>query len=122
MSDCLCKSANVTIFSCSGAANVGQISNTVAVELTREGKGNMYCLAGLGGHIPGIIDGTKKAEKIVVIDGCAVSCAKKIVEHTGFNVDEYILITEHGINKTPGNSEYTKDQIDKIKKIVEEKI
>lgn len=38
---CNCTPSEILIFSCSGAANVGQISNNVAAELNREGKAKM---------------------------------------------------------------------------------
>ena len=38
------------ILACSGGSNVGQLSNQAAIELTHEGFGKMFCLAGIGGH------------------------------------------------------------------------
>ncbi|WP_207642364.1 putative zinc-binding protein [Pseudobacteroides cellulosolvens] len=109
------------LFACSGGgANVGQISNQVALELTKEGKGKMYCLAGLGGHVQGLIDNTLKADKVIVIDGCSVACAKKLVEHVGVKIDGYIDITQAGIEKTPGKYEISDEDITKIKSLVEE--
>lgn len=34
------------ILACSGGSNVGQLSNQAAIELTQEGFGKMFCLAG----------------------------------------------------------------------------
>ena len=39
------------ILACSGASNVGQLSNQAAVELTREGYGQMFCLAAIGARL-----------------------------------------------------------------------
>ena len=33
---CSCGSANVAIFPCAGAANVGQLSNRIAIELEKQ--------------------------------------------------------------------------------------
>lgn len=121
--NCICKSSEIMVFACSGGgANVGQISNNAALEIAKEGKAKMYCLAGLGGHVPGIIEATKQAKRIIVVDGCPVSCAKKMVDHVGINVDEYIIITEEGIDKTPGKFDMTSEEILKIKKLIEEKL
>jgi len=49
------------ILACSGGSNVGQITNQAALELTREGRGRMFCLAGLGADIPGIIKTVREA-------------------------------------------------------------
>lgn len=120
---CICKPAEIMVFACSGGgANVGQISNQAALEITKEGKAKMYCLAGLGGHVPGIIEATRKAKKIIVVDGCPVSCAKKMVEHVGIKIDHYIIVTEEGIDKTPGEFNMTEEEILKIKNLIEQKI
>ncbi len=41
----------VLLYACSGGANVGEISDKAARELMFEGKGTMFCLAGLGGDL-----------------------------------------------------------------------
>lgn len=102
MSDkkCLCEPTEILIFSCSGGSNVGQLANEAAKNLTTLGKGKMYCLAGIGGHISGLIESTKAAKKIIAIDGCPVHCAKKLLEHAGFVVNTHIVVTELGITKS----------------------
>ena len=44
--NCCAKGANTLIFSCSGAADVGEIADRAARKLTRERMGKMFCLAG----------------------------------------------------------------------------
>lgn len=114
---CLCKPTEVLIFPCSGGSNVGQIANDAAKKLTAQGVGNMYCLAGIGGHISGIIESTKAAKKIVVIDGCPVHCSKKTLEHTGFRPDVHVVVTELGIEKNSFFG-FEEDEIDKVVQIV----
>jgi len=46
-----------------------------------------------------MIESTKAGKVIVAIDGCPVACAKKTLEHAGFNIHEYIEITSMGIEK-----------------------
>jgi uncharacterized metal-binding protein len=96
---CLCEPSEILIFPCSGGSNVGQIANQAGVKLTQDGIGKFFCLAGIGGHVSGMIESTKAGKMIVVIDGCPVACAKKTLEHTGFNIDEYVQITDLGIEK-----------------------
>lgn len=97
--ECLCKAEEVILLPCSGGSNCGQIANQVAVKLTEEGVGNIYCLAGIGAHIPGMIESTRSAKRIVAIDGCAVACARKTIEHTGLTVTDWVCVTEEGIVK-----------------------
>jgi uncharacterized metal-binding protein len=96
---CLCEPSEILIFPCSGGSNVGQIANQAGVKLTQSGLGNIFCLAGIGGHVSGMIESTKAGKVIVAIDGCPVACAKKTLEHAGFNIDEYIQVTDLGIEK-----------------------
>jgi len=96
---CLCQPSEILIFPCSGGSNVGQIANEAAVRLTQNGMGKMFCLAGVGGHVSGMIESTKAGKILVAIDGCSVACAKKTLEHAGFNIDEYVLVTNLGIEK-----------------------
>ena len=96
---CLCEPAEILIFPCSGGSNVGQIANQAGVKLTQDGIGRFFCLAGIGGHVSGMIESTKAGKVIVAIDGCPVACAKKTLEHAGFNIDEYVEITSMGIEK-----------------------
>jgi uncharacterized metal-binding protein len=96
---CLCEPSEILVFPCSGGSNVGQIANQAGVKLTQDGMGRFFCLAGIGGHVSGMIESTKAGKVIVAIDGCPVACAKKTLEHAGFNIDEYVQVMELGIEK-----------------------
>jgi uncharacterized metal-binding protein len=96
---CLCEPNEILIFCCAGSSNVGQIANQAAIRLAQEGVGRYFCLAGIGGHVSGMIESTKAGKMLITIDGCPVGCAKKTLEHTGFNIDEYVQVTELGIEK-----------------------
>jgi len=110
---CTCEPNEILVFACSGSSNVGQIANLAALQLTQKGAGRMFCLAGIGGHVSGMIESTKAGKMIVGIDGCPVACAKKILEHAGFNVDEYLQVTEMGVEKNHG-FHYPQPEIDKV--------
>ena len=48
MAETCCEGGNdVMILACSGGSNVGQLSNQAVVELTQEGFGKMFFLAGI---------------------------------------------------------------------------
>ncbi len=96
---CLCEPAEILIFPCAGGSNVGQIANQAGVNLTQKGMGRIFCLAGIGAHVSGMIESTKAGKMLVAIDGCPVACAKKTLEHAGFNADEYVQVTDLGIEK-----------------------
>ena len=88
------------LFACAGGSSVGQLANDACRELSREGKGKIYCLAGVGGHIAGIIDTAKKAEAVIAVDGCGVRCALKALEAADVPVTEHIVLTDFGFAKS----------------------
>ena len=65
--NCCSTDENIMILTCSGGSNVGQLSNQTAVEMTREGLGKMFCLAGIGGQLSKFVQSAKDAENMVVI-------------------------------------------------------
>ncbi len=103
---CSCCGAPSLIFPCSGAADVGEVADRAARTLTRHGVGKMYCLAGVGGHVNNILVTTQAAKTIVAIDGCALDCARKTLEHAGFSVS-HVRVTDLGLEKgsSPANDD-----------------
>lgn len=118
MADC-CASAgsNIMMLACSGGSNVGQLSNRAAVELTQEGFGKMFCLAGIGGGISGFVQSAKDAPVVVAIDGCPIGCAKKILANNGIENAKYLLLTELGIEKDK-NLDPIPAELEKVKQAV----
>jgi len=82
---CTCQAAPKLIFPCSGASDVGGLSDRAARQMTLDLAGKMYCLAGIGGRVEGIMANTKAAAKVLVIDGCKEECARKTMELAGFS-------------------------------------
>jgi uncharacterized metal-binding protein len=96
---CGCTAEEITLLPCSGGSNCGQIANQVAVALNLMGVGHIYCLAGIGAHVDGMIESAKGAKRLAVIDGCGVACGKKTVEHAGLELTDWICVTEEGVEK-----------------------
>jgi len=82
--NCMCQEAGVLIFPCSGSSDVGELSDRAARKMAKCGQAKMFCLAGIGAHISGMIESAKAAKKLIAINGCPVACSKKILEHAGF--------------------------------------
>ena len=96
---CLCEAGEVLIFPCSGGSNCGQIANQVAIKLTEEGIGRIYCLAGIGAQENVMIDTAKAVNRVLAIDGCPIVCAKRILENAGVVVTDYLDVSQEGIKK-----------------------
>lgn len=98
-SSCGCGAKDNLIFACSGGADVGGITDQAARRLTLEGVGRMFCLAGIGGRVEGILKTTKEACKILVIDGCPINCAKKSLKQAGFEDFAHLQLADLGMEK-----------------------
>jgi len=92
---------NLMIYACSGASDLGEVSDRTARKLRDSGFGKMSCLAALGAGEAGYID-TAKAGKVLIIDGCQVACGRKIAEKAGVKAVVHTL-TDMGYvkGKTP---------------------
>ena len=97
--NCSCSAAPKLIFPCSGGSDVGALTDQTARKLTRDGAGKMYCLAGIGGRVAGIMETTKAAGVILAIDGCEQDCARKTLELAGFTGFAHLRLSEIGFNK-----------------------
>ena len=118
MAETCCEGGNdVMILACSGGSNLGQLSNQAAVELTQEGFGKMFCLAGIGGRLSGFVQSAKDVPVMVAIDGCPVGCAKAILENAQVLMKHYLVITDEGIEKDK-NFNLQRDDIDCVKAAV----
>ncbi len=114
MSDCncACSAAPKFVFSCSGAADVGEIADQSARALSRQGNIKMFCLAGIGGRVSGIMKSTEAATTIVAVDGCPLQCAKKCLEEAGFSNFQHVQLADLDLKK--GESAVTPENINRV--------
>lgn len=107
--DCSCSCGNSVklIFPCSGASDVGELTDRAARKLTAEGLGKMYCLAGVGGRLDIILENTKAAHKILAIDGCKLDCARRTLRQAGFTGFAHVRLNDLNLEKgeSPVNEE-----------------
>jgi uncharacterized metal-binding protein len=122
MAEECCSPSEILIFTCSGSSNVGQFANQAAVDLQQEGIGKMLCLAGIGGHVSGMIASAQAGKRLIGIDGCSVACTKKTMEHAGLSLTDYVLITELGFEKAPHTGVVNREAVQKVKETVKSKI
>ncbi len=93
---------------------MGQLSNQAAIELTQEGFGKMFCLAGIGGQLGGFVQSARDVKNLLVIDGCQVGCAKAIMNNAKIPMENYVVLTDLGIEKNK-NFELKQADIDAVK-------
>jgi uncharacterized metal-binding protein len=109
---CGCSGGPKLIFACSGAADVGEIADKAARKLNRDGVGRMFCTAGLGGRISGILKTSEAADSILAIDGCPLNCVKSGLEQAGFNTFRHLQLADLGLEKC--KSPVTEESVNKV--------
>jgi len=109
--NCLCGSGELMVLACSGASDVGHLTDLVARKLRDDGVRKMNCLAVIGAGIEKSIEDFKK-KNILVIDGCPIDCGKRIMDINGFKNYHYMRVTDLGFVK--GKSHVTDENINTI--------
>jgi len=119
------KKLNLLLLSCSGASNTGCYADRAARELAESGQADMVCLPKVAISNKKIIGDLKVTDKkIVVIDGCPLNCAQKIMESNGLTKFVHINVTDFGITKgkTPLTTDKLTEMTDFIKSLDNQKI
>lgn len=107
-----CCGGTTLIFACSGAADVGAVADQAARKMTLDGAGRMFCLAGIGGRVGGIMKTTEAAEAILAIDGCPLNCVRNCLEQAGFSKFEHLQLASLGMTK--GSTEVSERNVSKV--------
>ena len=102
-------SGETLLFTCAGAAHVGQVANRAGVQLRQEKAGMLFCAAAVAAEIPEKLARTCAAGRRVAIDGCSDDCARKILERAGVAVDVHVRVTDLGIEKQPAEPSLIND-------------
>lgn len=91
---------------------MGAIADRAARQLNADGAGKMFCLAGIGGRVSGIMATTESADSILAIDGCPLDCVKNCLQQAGYANFHHLRITDHGMEK--GQSPANDDRVNTI--------
>lgn len=95
---CVCSSGENIVIACSGACDLGQATDLVARKLRDNKVYKMNCLAAIGADVQPTIEAFKAAN-LLMLDGCAVDCGKKILDKAGITGYRYIRMTDLGYVK-----------------------
>lgn len=87
------------IYACSGCSDAGELADRVARKLTKDGIGEMSCLAGIGGRVKPLLLKGQNARRIIVIDGCPLTCAKHTLLLAGLKEFQHVKLHELGHRK-----------------------
>jgi uncharacterized metal-binding protein len=118
MADNCCSTGGVTLlYTCSGAADVGELADRTVRKLWKEGFANKTCLAGVGADLSGFVQSAKGTDVNITVDGCPIACARKCLERIGVKPVS-IMLADLGYKK--GESTVTEDKINSIAAAVKE--
>ena len=110
---CACGGTVTLLIPCSGAADTGEITDRAARKFAQGGCASMFCLAGIGANISGFIASAKGADRLLVVDGCNLDCAKKTLAEKGITENIiHVRVTDLGIVK--GKSPATAERVDAV--------
>jgi uncharacterized metal-binding protein len=110
-STCCSDSGTVLLYPCSGAADVGELTDRAVRKLWKEGFAAKTCLAGVGAGISGFVQSAKGADVNITVDGCPHLCAKKTLERAGVQVVSHV-VTDMGFVKN--QTHLTDENIEKV--------
>ncbi len=106
------------VLACSGACDLGQVTDRVARKLRDNNVRKMNCLAVVGAGIEKSIEDFK-TKNILMIDGCPIDCGKRILDNAGFKDYNYVRVTDYGFKKgeTPVTEEVVSAVYEKVETI-----
>ena len=108
------------VYACSGCSDAGELADRVARELNNRGVCEMSCLAGIGGRVKPLMIKAQKAERIVVIDGCPLNCARHTLLGAGFENFQHIALHQLGHRK--GDCPVTQERVEAATAAVSENL
>lgn len=101
------------VFACSGAADVGELTDRAARQLAQRGLAAMSCLASIGARDQDIMFNADLAERVLLIDGCPLACGRRTFECAGLKVPFLHLdLSEVGLAK--GSSPATPENLQRV--------
>jgi arsenite methyltransferase len=99
------------VMACSGASDLGELTDKLARKFRNEGRYAMKCMAMVASDDKELIESLQKSDTLI-IDGCEKDCCKKIMEEAWLSNYKYIRLTDYGYVK--GLSPVTNNLVEEI--------
>ncbi len=110
---CACDGTVTLLIPCSGAADTGEIADRAARKFAKGGCAGMFCLAGIGANLSGFIASAKGADRLLVVDGCNLDCARKSLAEKGIT-GNIIHVRVNDLGFVKGKSPVTSERVDAV--------
>jgi uncharacterized metal-binding protein len=112
-SACACAGTVSLLIPCSGAADTGEIADRAARKFAKGGCAGMFCLAGVSANLSGFIASAKGADRLLVVDGCNLECARKTLAEKGIT-ENIIHVRVSDLGFVKGKSPATAERVDAV--------
>jgi uncharacterized metal-binding protein len=86
----------VIVYACSGASNLGQLANQIALRLDRLGLADLACATEVGAEDGGVHSSDRP---VLSISGCTSACCAAMLARHGVEVSRSVILAERGIAK-----------------------
>ena len=110
---CACSGTVTMLIPCSGAADTGEIADRATRKFAQGGCAGMFCLAGVGANLSGFIASAKGADRLLVVDGCNLECARKVLAEKEIT-ENIIHVRVSDLGFVKGKSPATTERIDAV--------
>ncbi len=87
------------VYACSGASNLGQLTNEIAVRLDREGLAEMSCAEAVGIEARSPYEAALSGRPVVAVSGCPLACTSRLLAEHGVAVTRSIQLENRGVLK-----------------------
>lgn len=91
--------ARALVYSCSGASNLGQLTNEIAIRLDRAGVAEMSCAEAVGIEAGAPYDAARSGRPVIAISGCPLACAERLLAEHGVEITRAVQLVNRGVLK-----------------------
>jgi uncharacterized metal-binding protein len=89
--------AKVVVYACSGASNLGQLANQIALRLDRLGLAELACATEVGADDEAAE--SARGRPVLAISGCTSACCEAMLKRRGIEVSRSVVLAERGVAK-----------------------
>ncbi|HEY4976130.1 MAG TPA: putative zinc-binding protein [Gaiellaceae bacterium] len=87
------------VYACSGASNLGQLSNEIALRLDGERLAEMSCAEAVGIEAGAPYAAALSGRPVIAISGCPLACADRLLSEHGVEVTHSFQLENKGVSK-----------------------
>ncbi|MEK7394906.1 MAG: putative zinc-binding protein [Fibrobacterota bacterium] len=98
-----------TVITCSGASDVGELTDRVGRTFSRSNVAHLECMAAVGAHDAKLVDKLRQAKQVLAIDGCASRCVSKALDNECIEHYKHLELGDLGFLK--GHSPATDENV-----------